>query len=74
MKPEISIGKAGVDAVVGEVKLRLKRNGEVKLKINQSLIEGRMKEFTKRLGEDLAKQTNSTLAFVRGRTFVLRRD
>ncbi|MBR9680830.1 MAG: YhbY family RNA-binding protein [Candidatus Altiarchaeota archaeon] len=70
----ISVGKAGLDAVVSEVKLQLSKKREVKLKVNPSIIEGRMKEFTKKLGSDLAKKTNSKLTFVRGRTFILRRD
>gem|GEM_PF-3547286 len=70
----IQIGKHGISAVVEETKHQFKKNREIKFKVAQTLIEGRMKEYTQKLAGELAEKTDSTILSVRGRTFVLRRN
>ncbi len=69
----LNIGKAGLEAVVEEARAQLRKRREVKFRINQPLIEGRMKEQAGRMAEELARLTGAEVVDVRGRTFTLRR-
>ncbi len=74
MEATIKIGKSGVDKIVEETKLQLKVRKEIKIKVNRPMVEGRMSVFTKEIAEDLAKKTDSKILWIKGRTFILRRD
>ena len=74
MDVTLKIGKDGVDKIVNQADNQLKQRKEIKIKINSPLVKGRMSEFTRSIANDLAQKTKSSIVWVKGRTFVLRRD
>jgi RNA-binding protein YhbY len=72
MEPTLFIGKSKIEKVVKEAKKQLDARDEIKVKVNQPLIEGRMSEFTKKVADELSQKTDSKVLWVKGRTFVLR--
>lgn len=70
----LKIGKGGLDKIVDEADVQLKINKELKIKVNRNIIEGRKNEFTRGLAETLAKKIGAEIVWVKGRTFVLKRD
>ena len=73
MQADIHIGKQGYRQVVPEIKARLEKKGEVRIKVNRPLIAGRMKAFTKEVAQQVAGEVGAEISMVRGRTFVLKR-
>lgn len=74
MDATLHIGKDGLEKVVDEVDDQLEARGEIKIKVNPSIIEGRMKKFTENMARKLADQVDAEIVWVKGRTMVLRRD
>ncbi len=74
MEVTVQIGKNGAEHVLQELSAQLKKHEMVRVKINRTLIEGRQREFATGIAEDLAKKLNARVEWVKGRTFVLRRD
>jgi len=70
----LKVGKAGVDKIIEEVKTQLKAKKEIKIKVNRPMVDGRMSEFTKEIAKEIAEKTKSKIIWVKGRTFILRRD
>ena len=74
MDATLKIGKGGLEKIVDEADAQLKANKEIKIKVNRNIIEGRKNEFTRGLAEALAEKTGAEIVWVKGRTFVLKRD
>jgi len=73
VEADLQIGKEGWEKAVPEIRNRLKKRAELRIKIHQPLIEGRMRTFTQGVADQVAAQTGSKVVMVMGRTFVLRR-
>jgi len=69
----LQIGKEGPEKVMEEAERQLKKRGKIKVKVNRNIVEGRQKEFTQKIAEQLARKLDAEVVWVRGRTFVLRR-
>ena len=70
LKPAIRIGKSGVtDAIISEIKLRLKKEKTIKIK---TLKSARDKADRRTIAEDVAKKSNAKLMDIRGNTFTLK--
>ena len=67
----LSIGKNGItEALIKEIKLQLKKERILKIKIQKSLLED-LDRDRKSLAEEIVKKTDSTLLEIRGNTFVI---
>lgn len=67
IEPSIHIGKSGIEAVIEELKIQLKKKNMVKVKILRSAF---MEEEKSKIVEKLALLSNSDLIEVRGNTAV----
>ena len=71
VKPAIRIGKSGItDAVVAEIKARLKKEKTIKIRILKS---ARNKADRHTIANEVAEKSNAILTDVRGNTFTLKR-
>lgn len=71
MEVTLRVGKDGLDSIVQEARDQLESRDRIKVKVNQPLVEGRMRDFTEGVAEELAVKTDARVVWVKGRTFVL---
>jgi len=72
-KNEFRIGKKGItQGVIGEIKRRIEKEGEVKVRINKNLLsQGVERKDTAKM---VAELCSAELVEVRGFTFILRKS
>ncbi|MGC9186184.1 MAG: YhbY family RNA-binding protein [Fervidicoccaceae archaeon] len=72
-KNEVRIGKLGITReLIDEIKRRLEREKEVKVRINKNLIS--MGEDRKEIAKKVAELSEAELIEIRGFTFVLKKS
>lgn len=73
VESDLQIGKDGYEKALDEIKMRLEKYRTLRIKVNKPLIEGRMKEYTRKIADKVAAATESTVEMVKGRTFIIKK-